>query len=93
MGRPQRKKAKRALQNVEVLPADPTPPPQQTAQEPKGEETAKNEQRCHRVSVGGSSKGHGGGGDTSPEDKLGLLLPRSRPSTEDDQELRGQDVH
>tara|TARA_R100000426_G_C4806360_1_gene104704 strand:+ start:575 stop:895 length:321 start_codon:yes stop_codon:yes gene_type:complete len=33
MGRPQRKKARRALQNVEVLPADPTPPPQQTPQE------------------------------------------------------------
>jgi acyl-CoA thioesterase len=33
MGRPQRKKAKRSLQNVEVLPADPAPPPQQTSQE------------------------------------------------------------
>ena len=27
MGRPQRKKARRALQNVEIIPADPTPPP------------------------------------------------------------------
>ena len=33
MGRPQRKKARRALQNVEVLPADPAPPPQETSQE------------------------------------------------------------
>ena len=35
MGRPQRKKARRALQNVEVLPADPTPTPQQISQEPQ----------------------------------------------------------
>tara|TARA_R100000234_G_scaffold112096_1_gene85502 strand:- start:511 stop:861 length:351 start_codon:yes stop_codon:yes gene_type:complete len=33
MGRPQRKKVRRVLQNVEVLPADPAPPPQETSQE------------------------------------------------------------
>ena len=33
MGRPQRKKARRVLQNVEVLPADPAPPPQDTSTE------------------------------------------------------------
>lgn len=34
MGRPQRKKARRALQNVEIIPADPAPP-QETSQQPQ----------------------------------------------------------
>ena len=33
MGSPQRKIVRRALQNIEVLPADPAPPPQQTPPE------------------------------------------------------------
>jgi len=34
MGRPQRKKARRALQNIEIIPADPAPP-QETSQQPQ----------------------------------------------------------